>query len=168
MYELYKVHKGTTDNDKVPQFPSILSAVVTCNYNLAKFSVSSLKQFTINEYTVKDHFPFGKEIIYEDPNLFIASFDIESLLRIILWMRYGCVDMVFEKRRKIKGIPKRHFKQFPILSVKSSSFLFNGVYYKQIDSVAMDSPLALALIITKLFLVYYEYTNISKYIFGIS
>ena len=33
------------------------------NHNLAKLSVPLLKQYVINEYTVKDSFPFCKEIV---------------------------------------------------------------------------------------------------------
>ena len=76
MYGLCKIHKGATINDPLPSFQPILSAIGTCNYNLLKSFVPILKQFTINEYTVKDSFPFCKEILYQDPNLFMASFDI--------------------------------------------------------------------------------------------
>ena len=49
---------------------------------------------------------------------------------------------------------KRHFKQLLTLTVKSSCFGFNNVYYKQIDDVAMRSPLGPTF--ANLFLVYYE------------
>ena len=39
MYGLCKVHKGTTDNDNVPPFRPTLSAIGSCNYNLAKYFV---------------------------------------------------------------------------------------------------------------------------------
>ena len=113
--------------------------MVICNYNLAKFFVPILKQFTINEHTVKDSISFSKEIIDQSPNLFMASCHIQSLFTNIPLDETIeiCVDMVFEKKKKLKGMLKRHFKQLLILSVKSSCFLFNDVYYKQIDGVAM-------------------------------
>ena len=86
----------------------------------------------------------------------MASFEIQSLLTNIPLdetLRI-CVDMVFEKTKKVKGTPKCHFKQLLTLSVKSSFFFFNGVYYKQIDAVAMGSPLGPTL--ANLFLVYHE------------
>ena len=49
--------------------------------------------------------------------------------------------MAFERRKEVKGMLKCHLKQVLILSVKSSCFLFSGVYYKQIDGVVMGSPL---------------------------
>ena len=57
-------------------------------------------------------------------------------------------------------ILKRHLKQLLILSVKSSCFLFNDVYYKQVDGVAMGSPLGPTL--ANLFLVYYEHKWLEK------
>ena len=79
MYGLCKVHKGINPNDSVPPFCPILSAIGTCSYNLGNFFVPLLKQYTINEYTVKDSFSFCKEIVNQDPQLFMASLDIQSL-----------------------------------------------------------------------------------------
>ena len=42
IYGLCKIHKDTTVNDPVPAFRPILSAIGTCNYNLAKYFVSIL------------------------------------------------------------------------------------------------------------------------------
>ena len=75
MYGLCKVHKTTTDNDNVPAFRLLLSAIDTGNYNLSKLFVSTLKQFGINEYTVKESFSFSKEILDQNPNTFMVSFD---------------------------------------------------------------------------------------------
>ena len=49
---------------------------------------------------------------------------------------------------------KRHFKQLLTLTLESSCFVFNNVYYKQIDGVAMGSPLGPTF--ANLFLVYFE------------
>ena len=80
MYGLCKVYESTTGNDNVPPFRPILSAIDTGSYNLVKFFVPILKQFTINIYSVIDSFSFSKEILDQDPNLFMASFDFQSLL----------------------------------------------------------------------------------------
>ena len=86
----------------------------------------------------------------------MASCDIQSLFTNIPLDETIeiCVDMVLEKKKKLKGMLKRHFKQLLILSVKSSCFLFNDVYYRQIDGVAMGSPLGPTL--ANLFSVYHE------------
>ena len=65
-----------------------------------------------------------------------------------------CVDMVCNKRRNVKVMLKCHFKQLLMLLVKSSFSFFNGVYYKQIDSVAIGSPLGPTL--ANIFLTYCE------------
>ena len=49
---------------------------------------------------------------------------------------------------------KKHVKELLTHAVKSSTFMFNDVYYKQVDGVAMGSPLGPTL--ANLFLVYYE------------
>ena len=50
----------------------------------------------------------------------------------------------------------QHFKELLTLSVKlSSCFLFNDIYYKEVDVVAMASPLGPNL--ANLVLVYYEH-----------
>ena len=156
MYGLYKFHKCTTDNTNIPPFCPILFAIGTCNYNFGKIFVTIFKQFTVIEYTVKDSFTFCKELLDQDPNLFMASFDIQSLFTNIPLDETIdiCVDMVFEKGKEVKGMLKEHFKQLLILSVKSSCFLFNDVFYQQIDIVGMVSPLGPPL--ANLFLVYNE------------
>ena len=86
----------------------------------------------------------------------MASFDVQSsFTNIPLGETINiCVDMVYNKRKKVKGMLKRHFRQLLTISVKSSCFLFN-VYYKQIHGVAMRSPLGPTL--ANLFLVYHEH-----------
>ena len=132
MYGLCKIHEGITANNNVPPFRPILSAIDTCTYNLVKLFVPLLKHYTINEYIVKDSLSFCKEIVNQDPQLFIASFDIQALFTNIPSDETIdiCVYIVYNKRKKVKGMLKRHFKQLLTLSVKSSFFLFNGVYYK--------------------------------------
>ena len=160
---LYGIHKGITVNDSVPPFRPILSAIGTCNYNLPNIFVPILKQFTINEYTVKESFSFCKEILGRNPNLFMVSLDIQSLFTNIPLEETIdiCVDLVFHKKKKVKGILERHFKQLLTFSVKSSCFRFNDVYYKQVDGVVMGSPLGPTL--TNCFLVYYEHKWFEKF-----
>ena len=154
MYGLCKVHKCTTDNDNAPPSRPILSAIGTCNYDLAKFFVPLLKQFTVDEYTVKDSFSFSKDIFLIKIQIFLWHLlTVNRCSQIFHFMRqYTFVFTRFLKRgKKIKDILTCHFKQPLILSVKSSCFLFNGVYYKQIDGAVIVSPLGLTL--ANLFLV---------------
>ena len=77
MYGLAKVHKTVTDS--LPSVRTILPAIDTPAYKLAKFLVPMLEPLTSNEYTIKDSFPFAKELQSFCSKLVIASFDIELL-----------------------------------------------------------------------------------------
>ena len=63
MHSLCKVHKYNSSTNNIPPFRAILLAIGTATYNLAKFFVPILKEFTVNEYTVRDSFSFCKEIV---------------------------------------------------------------------------------------------------------
>ena len=143
MYRLCKVPKFDHVTRDIPPFRPILSATGTSTYNLAKFFVIILKEYTINEYTVRDSFSFCNEIQKQDSSFYMASFDIQSLFTNILLGETIdiCVNRVFQHKKKIKVMLKRHFKQLLTLTVKSSCFVFNNVYYKQINGVAMGSLL---------------------------
>ena len=156
MYGLCKVHKGRGTSNDLPPFRPILSAKGTCTYNIAKFFVPILKDLTLNEYTACDSFSFCDEIQEQDNNLYMASFDIESLFTNITSDETIniCVNNVFDKKKRVKGLLKKDFKQLLTLSVKSSCFVFNNVYYQQVDGVAMGSPIWPTL--ANLFLVNYE------------
>ena len=66
-----------------------------------------------------------------------------------------CVERAFQNKRKVKGLLKCQFKQLLTFAVKFSCFLFNDIYCKEIDGVAMGSQLGLTF--ATLFLVYYEH-----------
>ena len=121
MYRLCKVHKGRGASNDLPPIRPILSAIGTCTYNTAKFFVPILKEFTLNEYTVRDSFSFCNEIQEQDNNLYIASFDIESVFtNIFLDETINlCVNNVFGNKKRVKGLLKKDFNQLLTLSVKS-------------------------------------------------
>ena len=156
MYRLCKVHKGRGASNDLPPFRPILSAIGTCTYNIAKFFVPIIKDFTSNEYTTRESFSFCDEIQEQDNNLYMASFDIESLFTNITSDETIniCLNNVFGKKKRVKGLLKKDFKQLLTLSVKSSCFVFNNVYYQQVYGVAMGSHLGPTL--ANLFLVNYE------------
>ena len=133
-----------------------MSAIGTCTYNIAKFFVPILKDFPLNEYAVRDSFSFCDEIQEQDNNLYMTSFDIESLFTNIPLDETMniCVNNVFGNKKRVKGLLEKDFKQLLRLSVESSCFAFNKVHYQQVDEVAMGSPLRPTL--ASLFLVNYE------------
>ena len=137
------MHKDADNVGDTPPFRPILSAIGTCTYNLAKFFVPLLKTFTVNEFTINDTFSFTDEIVKQDSKLYMTSFDIKSLFtNIPLDETISIsVEKLYHRKKKVKGILKRHCKELLTLATKSSCFLFNNTYYTQIDGVAMGSPL---------------------------
>ena len=154
LYGMCKVHK---DLDGLsPPFRPILAAIGTPTYNLSKFFVPLLKDHTVNEYTLNDSFTFAEDIVKQDPSLYMVSFDVASLFTNIPLNETIdlCVDKLYHGKKKVKGLLKRHCKKLLTLSTKSSCFMFNNVYYRQLDGVAMGSPLGPTL--ANLFLCHYE------------
>ena len=157
MYGLCKVHKYNSSTKDIPPFRPILSAIGTATYNLAKFFVPILKDFTVSGCAVRGSFSFCEGIEGRDSTLFVASFGIRSLFtNIPLDETVGvCVDRAFQNGKEVRGLLKRRFKQLLTLVVKSSCFVFNDTCCQQVGGVAMGSPLGPAF--ANLFLVYYEY-----------
>ena len=52
-----------------------------------------------------------------------------------------CANTLFENTEKVEGLSKIEFKELLFLATKESYFIFNGKLYKQVDGVAMSSPL---------------------------
>ena len=140
----------------------ILSAINTPSYKIAKFLVPLLSEFTKNKFVSKDSFEFAKYVRQQNPNLFMASFDIESLFTNLPLEETIkiCVKKVFKNKKKYKGLSKNEFERLLCLAVKDSFFLFNGAYYEQLDGVAMGSPLGPTL--ANIFLCHWEEIWIKK------
>ena len=79
MYGLCKVHKDTTNGQELPPFRPFLSAIWTSAYSVAKFLVPILKEYTVNEYTIKDSFTFAEEIADQNAEHYMVYFDVEAL-----------------------------------------------------------------------------------------
>ena len=133
-----------------------MSAINTPTYKLAKFLVAILKSLTSNEHTVKDSFAFAEEIVKQDSECFMGSLDVDSLFTNIPLEETIdiCTNSLFENMEKVEGLSKIEFKELLSLATKESYFVFNGQLYKQVDGVAMGSPLGLTL--ANAFLVHFE------------
>ncbi|XP_057299414.1 uncharacterized protein LOC130630029 [Hydractinia symbiolongicarpus] len=94
-----------------PPFRPILSAIDTPTYNLAKFLVPLLAPLTVNEYTVFSSFSFAEEISKQD------------------------------KTDPVSNFCKSDFRKLLSLATENSYFTFDGQLFKQVDGVAMGSPL---------------------------
>ena len=91
---------------------------------------------------VKDSFAFAKEIVEKDSELFIGSIDVDSYFTNISTEETIdiCANIPFENTKKI-GLSKTEFKELLFLTTKESYFVFNRKLYKQVQGVAMGSPL---------------------------
>ena len=154
LYGRTKIHKPIKDG--VPPFRPILSDIGTPTYKLAKFFVPLLAPLTSNEYTIKDSFSFAEELLSFDSNLVMASFDVESLFTNIPLKETIdlCADLLFYDRTNIDGITKDYFHDLLTICMSESLVLFGGEYYKQVDGVAMGSPLGPTF--ANVFLCFYE------------
>ena len=67
-------------------------------YKLAKLLVPFLTPLTQNEYTVTDSFQFAEEICKQDPNLYMASLDVDSSYANILLDKTIdiCIDSLYK------------------------------------------------------------------------
>ena len=141
LYGSGKIHKETRNG--LPPFRPILSAIDTPTYKLAKFLTPS----TANEYTVIDSFHFAEEICQQDSNLHVTSLDVDSLFTNIPLDETIdiCVDNLYNDSENPPNIPKHDFRNLLNIATKESFFMFNNKYYKQVDGVAMGSPLGPAL-----------------------
>ena len=77
-YGLCKVHKQTPEGHNCPPFRPILSAIGTVSYSLAKFLVPLLEPIT-KDHVCKDSFSFAADIREQNPDLYMASFDVDSV-----------------------------------------------------------------------------------------
>lgn len=160
LYGLAKVHKKSVNGS--PPFRPILSAIGISTYNLAQFLVTLLSPLTSNEFTVKDSFEFAENIRLQNPDLYMTSLDVDSLFTNLPLDETIdiCVNSLFENTDKVNGLSKEDVYNLLNLATKESFFMFDQNYYKQIDGVAMGSPLGPTL--ANIFLCYHEKVWLSQ------
>ena len=98
---------------------------------------------TTNMYTVKNSFGFFKEIADQDPGLFIVSLDVGPLFTNIPLQETisVCCDSLFNNNTKVININRNNFEKLLRAALQNNFFNFEVKIYKQIDGVAMGSPL---------------------------
>ena len=152
LYGLPNIHKPILNG--MLKFRSILSAINTPGYKLAKYLILNLKPLTHNNYTIHDSFAVAKEVTSFDSSLLIAS--LESLFTNIPLEETinDCTEDLFSKQLYTGTLTKLSLKKLPITPPSESSFIYYKSLFKQIDVVAMDSPLGLTL--ANVFLCHFE------------
>ena len=120
LYGCSKVHKKFSG--RCPPFRPIISTIGTPAYKIAKFLVPLLSEFISNRFTVKDSFDFIKDIKEENPELYMTTWDIESLFTNIPLDETIeiCLDKLYKRRKNIRGISRSHFKMLLEFATKDS------------------------------------------------
>ena len=164
MYGLPKTHKKD-----VPLRP-ILSMTGSAQHHLAKWLTSILnpvlQQFSVN--CVPDSFTFVKEVnnfTFSSSSVFLCSFDISSLFTNVPLAEtiQICAETLYNDFLTPPPLPRNVFVELMHLATSSVEFSFNNNMHRQIDGVAMGSPLGPAL--ANIFVGYQEvklFSNINK------
>ena len=93
------------------QMQILQTSIGTSPYKLAKLLRQVLTLSTANEYTVTDSFYFAEEICQQDPNLHMASLDVDSLFtNISLGENIDiCIDNLYNGNENPPNIPKHDY-----------------------------------------------------------
>jgi len=147
MYGLPKTHKKG-----VPLRP-FLSMTGSAQHELAKW-LTSLLQPVLQDLSVScvsDSFTFVKEVrnfTFSPSSVFLCSFDISRLFTNVPLAEtiQICADALYNNNVLPQpSLPRDIFIELMHLATSSVEFSFNNNMYRQIDGVAMGSPLGSAL-----------------------
>ena len=135
IYELPKIHMNL-----VPVRP-ILATMISPQHKPARWLASIIEPIrkSTSKFSLEDSFEFAHRL--EDKiscTIFMVSFDVVSLFTNIPLEE--TIDIVCRYSARI-NIPEDKFRQLLLLCTKKVQFTFNGQTYRQLDGVAMWSPL---------------------------
>ena len=138
LYGLPKIHK-----ESIPLRP-ILAAYNNPNYQIAKYLVPMLQPYANNKYSLLNSASLVPEILPQDVDLYMVSFDVTSLFTNIPLQ--ATVEIILEKifieeNVLFHGLNRNNFKKLLEVAVQDTYFLFNKEIFKQVDGVSMGSPL---------------------------
>ena len=130
--------------------------------SLSKWLLKLIKSAEIyyTKHCIKDSFTFAKEIHQGRTVLkttFMTSFDVSSLFTNVPVKEAISItaDYLYRQDRELQPpVPKDIFEELMAMATINVNFLFGTNVYKQIDGVAMGSPLGPAL--ANIFLGHYE------------
>ena len=142
---LPKTHKNF---DTLPPFRPIIDTTGTAYQPISKYLTRLLIPLTMNSHTLKDSFEAVSRIqnipeqLFRDGYRFV-SFDVKSLFtNVPLKKTINIIlDRIYNKQQINTTLKKRTLKKLLLDSCTKTPFSINGELFKQIDGVAMGSPL---------------------------
>ena len=124
----------------------IISTVGSFNHEAAKWLSNVLAPLRHHSTIIRDTSSFAKEIQNNDlRSCVMASFDVKSVFtNIPLKFTTNLVvkSLFHDGCTQFQGISQTQMKKLLKWICQSTTFQFNGKFYKQIDGVAMGSPIA--------------------------
>ena len=146
-FGLAKMHKLKDDSRNVGELPlrPVISNIGTATYELSKYLAETLKPLTKSDYSIDSTKDFVTKIrnksVPEDYEL--VSFDVVSLFTKVP-LDYT-IELILNKIYRDKMVKtklkREEMKKLLQICTKEMHFSFNGVIYRQVDGVAMGSPL---------------------------
>ena len=145
MYGLPKIHKTGA-----PLRP-ILSMVGCFNHAFAQWIGRQLGELRQAKHITKDSFNLnflkdsklnGKYFVSYDVVSLFTNIPLDETIQLIVDSLYPKVPGVAAKDQLFHGMTKTIFRNALNHCLKDNTFVFNGIFYKQIDGCAMGSPLA--------------------------
>lgn len=139
-YALLKTHK--------PNLP--IRPIVSNNqaplYHLSKFLADSIKNIVgQNDYYIKNSFDFKKYIdqVHIPDNYILISLDVTSLYtNIPINLVEHIVHEQWQNLKNFTTLPEQEFQKALKFTLTTNFFQFKDKFYKQLDGVAMGSPIS--------------------------
>ena len=131
------MHKDTKNG--LTPFRLILSAVGMSSYKLAQFLLAFLTPLTQNEYTFTDSFHFIKEICKQDPNLYMASLDVDSLFTNISMNEIIDVgtDSLYKDDENTPKIPEDIFRNLPNMATMVVYLFQTSIFFVKKENLSL-------------------------------
>ena len=146
-FGLAKVHKlqnGSTNVNELPLRP-VISNIGTTTYELSKYLAKLLQPIAKSEFTIESTKDFVQKIKRKkiEKEFEMISFDVVSLFTSVpLDFTIGIIlDKIYNQKLIATKLTRDEMKSLLEICTKEMHFSFDGSIYRQVNGVAMGSPL---------------------------
>ena len=146
-FGLAKVHKLKNETDGIAELPlrPVISNIGTATYEISKYLASLLQPIAKSKFTIESTKDFIGKIKCEKVNADseMISFDVVSLFTSVpLDFTINLIlKKVYDEKLITTKLKREELKALLELCTKEMHFSFNGKIYRQVNGVAMGSPL---------------------------